>query len=293
MEQGREASALYAAAVSAQDAADYLTLARLAREIVALCESNGDHLGLAWGHYFTGAANFQRSDGAAARGAYSKAQDLFSEVGNREGVARCMLGQAAVALDIAVDADEARRLYDLAVPIVREIGDQRRLAIVLGNLGEICRMEGECAQALRYAGEAVALFREVGDPAYAGWQLTSMGHYHLLLRDHAAAIQSMRESHRELLRDPIPRWMAWYFDVWLIIVAALDRWEAAARLLGFVNRYRDENNTPRMQGILPWFSAPIEELHKRLSEERLHELMLEGESLTSQAAQSLVESVSA
>jgi len=286
-----EARPLYDAATAAQTAADYLTLARLARKIIALCEGNGDKLGLAWGQYFAAAAQFQRNDGSGAARSYRQAEELFTELGDRMGMARCMLGLAAVALDINLDVAEARRLYDLAVPIVRESKDKRRLGIVLGNLGEICRMEGDYDRALRYAEEAVTIFREIGDSAYAGWQYTSMGHYHLLRREYAAAIESMHASYPELLKDPIPRWFAWYFDVWFIIAAALDRWELAARLLGFVNRYRDDHSTPRLQGTLPWLSRPIERLSEHIAEDRLSELFIEGESLSLEQARALVADV--
>jgi tetratricopeptide (TPR) repeat protein len=291
MEHGHEESSLYNAAVAAQEAADYLTLARIAGEIVARCSASGDKLGLAWGYYFSAAAHFQRNDGTAAERAYRKAEELFTEIGNRQGIARSMLGRAAVALDINLDAAEARGLYDAAVPIVRELGDKRRLAIALGNLGEVYRLEGEGARALRSAGEAVALFREVNDPAAAGWQLASMGHYHLLRRDYAAALESMRASYPEIVRDPIPWCFAWYFDMWFIIVAALGRWELAARLLGFANHYRDIHSAPRMQGIFPWFSAPVEALHKSLEDDRFNELLAQGESLSVEQAQALVEAV--
>jgi len=285
-------AALYEAAVAAQNDADYLSLAQHAQEMVALCETNGDRLGLAWGHYFAGAANYQRSNGSAAVRAYQKARDLFAELENREGVARSMLGLAAVALDIDLDVTQARHLYDLAVPIVRQLGDKRRLGIVLGNLGEICRMEGNTGRALRYAAESIELLREAGERAYVGWQLTSSGHYHLLRRENDEAIACMRAAQAELWSDPAPRWIAWYFDIWFIIAAELDRWELAARVLGFVNRYRDEHNCPRMPGILPWFSEPVERLAAHVDADRLHDLMLESEVLTLDQAQALVEGVS-
>ena len=277
-------------AIAAQNAGDYLTLMRLARDIVAKAEAGGDETARAWGYYFAGAASFQRNDGPTARRDYKMARDIFERLDNAEGRARAMLGLAAVALDIDLDSAEARRVYDLCVPIVRGLGDQRRLGIVLGNLGEICRIEGNATEALRWAAESVALFRESGDPAYAGWQLTSMGHYHLLKRDPQAALESMREAYDELRKDPIPRWVAWYFDIAFIIAASLDRWAEAAQLLGFVNRYRDESSAPRMPGILPWFSRPIERLASEL-DGRYEELLDRGEHLTPESAHELFAAV--
>jgi len=286
-----EIARLHDRAAAAQHAGDYPTLAQLARDLIALAQAAADRRELAWGHYFAGASWFQRSDGSAASREYRKALELFTEQGDREGRARSMLGMAAVALDIDLDVGEARRVYDLCVPIVRELGDKRRLGIVLGNFGEIHRMEGNADAALRCAREAVALFREAGDDAFAGWQLTSMGHYHLLRRDPESAIASMRQSYAELQKSPNPRWIAWYFDIWFIIAAALDRWDVAAQLMAFSNRYRDEHSVPRMPGILPWFSRPVESLSQRLGGD-LETLIERGEGLDVAGAQALVEGVS-
>lgn len=278
-------------AARAQLAADYLTLARLARDMIAANESAGNALELAWGHYFAGAAQFQRGDGVAAERAYRKAQELFQRIGNREGLGRAMLGLAAVALDIEANVELARQLYDQAVPMVRASGDKQRLAIALGNLGEICRMEGNYGRALEHAGEAAALFRSIGDAAHNGWALANMAHFHLLRREYTSAVGALHEAYRELMRAPNPRWLAWYFEVWFLLAAATAQWEPAARIFGFVAHYRHENSVPRMQGWMIWFAAPIELLHRKLSPERLHELQAEGESLTGEGAQQLVESL--
>jgi tetratricopeptide (TPR) repeat protein len=279
---------LHDAAVAAQNSADYLTLSRLAHEMIALARRDDDKTQLAWGHYFSGASNFQRNDGPSAAREYRKARDLFTALDDKEGVARSMLGLAAVALDVNLDAAQARELYDHAVPIIRQLGDKRRLGIVLGNLGEICRLEGSSSRALEHAREAVSLLSEAGDHAHAGWQLASMGHYYVLRRDEAAALESMHRAYAELALDPIPRWIAWYFDVWFIIEAWRGRWETAALILSFVNRYRDERSCPRNQGFLPWFSQPVEELSQHLGADRLHELFAQGEELDVESAQALV-----
>jgi tetratricopeptide (TPR) repeat protein len=198
-----------------------------------------------------------------------------------------MMNLGTIEVDINLNASLARQYYEEAAPIIREMNEPWRLAIALGNLCEIYRLEGDYARATSTASEALELFRTLGDRARASWQLANIALCRLLRRDAAGAIQSMQEAHDELVLDPNPRWTAWYFDVWFMIAAKLERWELAARLLGFVDRLRDEKNLPRLPGVLPWFSSPIERLNKALSGDRLHELRLEGESLTFDQAQSL------
>ena len=286
-------AALRRAAVAAQEAADYLNLGRLARKIQTQCEANGDNHGLAWGLYYAAAAHFQRGDGAPAEREYRKARQLFEECDDREGAVRCMLGLAAVAVDTAVDAHQARLLYEEALPLVRQLKDQRRLAIALGNLAEVERLDGDPVRALKHAREALAIFEEIDDPASVGWQLTNIAHFLLLRRMSAEAVETLRDAYAALQRDPIPRECALYFDVAFIVAAALRSWDSAARLLAFTNHFRDVNNAPRMPGILPWFSLPVERLSTHVDADRLHDLFGEGEALDMAGAQELVEGLAA
>jgi tetratricopeptide (TPR) repeat protein len=283
-----EVRELHEAATAASIAADYLALADLARQMIQLSERTQDARGVAWGRYFSGVAFYQRSDGPAAQREFRTSRDLFEKIGDREGVARGMLGLAVVALDIDADVDQARHLYDLAAPILRAVGDSRGLGNVLGNLGEICRLEGSPGKAEGYAAEALELFRESDNHALAGWQLTNIAHFRLLLRDEVGAIDCMHEAYEELSQDPVPRWIAWYFDTWFIIAATLGHWEKAAQIYAFSNRYRDEHSAPRYQGILPWFSGPVEQLSQNIGDDELPKLFDAGEVLTVDTAIALV-----
>jgi tetratricopeptide (TPR) repeat protein len=269
-----------------------LTLERLSREIIEKSEASGDRARLAWGYYYLGSACFQRNDGAGAERALRRSLELFEALHDDHGRARAMCSIGAVVLDIHHDFDQARRWYDGAIPLMRRFADRNRLAIALGNVGEICRSEGDTRAALTYAKEALEIFCELGEHTNAGWQLADLGHYHAIRRDVSAAVECLNEAYRELSVERNPRWLAWYFDIWFIVAAQLQRWDAAARLLGFIEHYRDVHKTPRMQGLLPWLSQPIEELARRMRADRsLDELRVAGESLTLEEAQALTEQI--
>jgi hypothetical protein len=182
-------------------------------------------------------------------------------------------------------------LYEASAPVIREFGDPLHLAIALGNLGEICRLEGDYRSALANAEESLAIFRSLDDADDTVWQLTAIAHYRFALRQHAPAIAAMAAAYDLLRVDPNPRWLAWYFDVWFLIAAGLERWEAAAELLAFTDKYRDEQNQPRVQAMLPWLSTPKERLAREFSQERYDELVAAGEALTIETAQHLAESI--
>jgi len=282
---------LHAAARAAQRTGNARALESIARELIAHAQNAGDDEHLALGHYYLGSAHFWRNDGRAAQASYETALALYTQAKDKAGIARVRIGMAAVAVDIDLHVDKGHALYEQALPIVRELDDKTFLAVTLGNLAEVCRLEGAYDPAMRYAAESAALYAQLGRLAQAGGQLATIAHIHALRRDYSDAIARMREAWEYFAGESSPRYLAWYFDIWFLIAAGMRRWETAARLLGFLNRYRDENNARRLQGILPWFSSPVERLSEQLGAQRAQELILEGQQLTVESAQDLVEKV--
>jgi tetratricopeptide (TPR) repeat protein len=288
-----DAATLRAACEAAQAAADFRELERAGRELIALGESSGNKLELAWGYNYVGVALVRRNDGRAAERAFRTAQALYDEAGDRLGVGRMLMNLGMIAIDIDVDVDLAHKLYDEGIHIIREANEPSRLAIALGNFAEICRLEGDYRQATASAEEALAIFEDLGDAAHAAWLLADLAHFQSLRGDQPAAVANLRGAFERLRAEPNPHWTALCFDVSVIIAAKLDDWDAATRLLGFCDRYRDENAVQRLQGMLPWLSIPIERLSKELPERRRNELLLEGELLTVEEAQTLAETLAA
>jgi tetratricopeptide (TPR) repeat protein len=284
---------LHDAAVCAQAASDYRALRQLSRDIAEVGEASGDRRIVAWGDYFAGIALITNNEGAAANRALRRALGFFREHGDRVLAARTMMNLAMIEIDINLNASEARRLYEEAAPAIREEGDLKRLGILLGNLGEICRLEGDYDAALRHGHESERLFREIGDASMVVWQLVDIAHYQLLRRDYGSAIAGMRAAFEPLSRELNPRFVSLYFDVWMIVAAKLEHWDVAARLLGFVDRLRSDQNVPRLQGLLPWLSAPTERLASVMPQDRMHELFLEGEALSAESAYALTQAIAA
>jgi len=278
---------LYRAAMGARDAADFRTAERYAKELVALSESRGDRHWLAMAYVILAPALGQRNDSRGAGEAARKARDLFRELHDEVGEARALMALGAIALDINLDSSTARNYYDECVPMIRRAKDRRLLAVALGNLSEIARLEGDYRIALKHSTESLEIFRALGDHARSGWQLVNTAHYHALSRDYDTAVERLREAFDELTLERNPRWLAWYFDVWIIIAASSQRWETVARLRGFTDRYRDEHNVHRLQAMLPWLSMPFEQVWKNLPQERVDELLIEGESLTVEQAHAI------
>jgi len=285
------ANALIEAAKSARVSSRFLVLERLARELIA----HGDEAKLpeatASGYYHLGIAlsNLNRGDEAAV--ATRRAIELYDVAGDRLAAARARMNLGSIALDNDGDPGEARRLYEGSMPVMRELGNETNLAIALGNLGEVCRLEGDYRGALAYAQEALGIFESCNDRDNTVWQLTNIAHFLTQQRQYRAAIDHMQRARALLQVDANPRWLAWYFDTWFLIAAALEHYEVAAQLQAYVDKYRDEQNQPRLQAMLPWLSTPKERVARALPLDRHDELVEAGEALTLASAQRLAESV--
>lgn len=278
---------LHDRATAAWYADDYETLETLSKEMIRQGKSRADAAQIALGYSFAGHACIHREDAHGAHDAYGRALNLFKQLGDDLGVARVQMSLGVVALELDLDVAEARRLYDIAVPVVRASGDRQRLAIALANLAEIFRQEGDYRQAMSCARESLEIFRELGDVTYVGWQLFTIAHIHSLVREYPQAIENLRAAFVELRKTENARWLAMYFDVWIILAVELKADECAARLLGFTEEMRAQKRAARLRGMLPWFLPHMERLAKRISEDRLLALRTAGAALTLDEAQAL------
>lgn len=278
---------LRAAAAAAGEASDARELEQISRELIARCEESGDEAALAYAYGYLGAARRLHNDGRGAMTAYRRSHDLYEKLGDDLGRARGLVAMGLVAADIDLDFAKARRLYERALPIVRTSGDRRLLAVLLGNLTEVLRIEYDFKLAARTAREAIGIFRALGDRSRVAWQLIDLAHCLFIQRKRKAAAEAMREAYVNLILDEDPRRTAEYFDVWFIMAAEMGAWETAAKLLGFVYALRDAQNLVQSPSLLPWSSKPRERITEYLGEDSFETLLHEGAAYSIETANAL------
>ena len=281
-------SALADAGAAAWKSGDYEALDSIAREMIARAEKGGSLHDLALGHRYLGVARIIFRDAPSADAALKRARELYEQAGDRLGVANVMMSQGTLAVELELDVAKARRLYDECVPIVREIGSKDRIAVALGNLGEIYRLEGDQKQALANAHESLEFFTELGDSSRAGWQLFNIALLHSLRHDEEGARSLLDRAYASLRIDGNPRWLAMYFDVWFISLVRSGRWETAATLMGFLEHYRDLHHVPRLQAMFPWYSQCVERLNLALSGDDLDVFASGGAALSVEQMQQVI-----
>ena len=279
---------LRAATREAQLRADFATVERLAHELASRCSALGDSIGQGDAYAYLGGALVARNEGRGARAAYLRARELYESAHDLLGVARALNGLAHIALDIDLNLNEARRFLDESLPIARASGDRRLVGMILGNLCEAQRFEGDYGRAIRSATEALKVLDSIGDAPRAAWQLVNIAHCQFLRRERHEAVSTMRKAYEYLTRASYDaRMVAWYFEVWFIIAAGYGQWRTAALILGFVNQLRADKGLVRLQVLLPWLSGPTEELWRQLSGETVAQLFAEGAALSMEEAEAL------
>src|SRR5262249_22596098 len=73
-----------------------------------------------------------------------------------------LLGQVAAVAGQCGEDDRARPLLEEALVLLRQLGDQGGVAMMLNHLGDVERRQGNADRAAALFAEALALFRELG-----------------------------------------------------------------------------------------------------------------------------------
>lgn len=276
----QDRDALLQRARKIHDKGDFAQLEQLAKELYDLSAAQGDRLGMARAENYLGNCALYAVSGDAAEGHYLAALEHFRAAGDRAGEGIIALNLGCIAADLQMDTTLARTRWESALLIFRELDDKLRTGIALANLGELNRLEGDYAKAFAFGKEAFAIFDELGDNVRRAWQLINIAHYRLLRREYADAIDALRDAFETLRTEENPEQIANYFETWFILAVEMQRYTSAARLFGFLERYRIENKVPRMPSAMPWFTPRYEKLQKRIFPGDFDVWRAEGEAMT-------------
>jgi tetratricopeptide (TPR) repeat protein/DNA-binding winged helix-turn-helix (wHTH) protein/TolB-like protein len=149
-------------------AADYKRQQTLAEQAAAKAQASGARLLLARAKLVQGWALDDQSQLKEAAEAYSTAQRIYEQAGDRDGTATA-LNDLGIVLQKQGDLADAQVKLQQARVDFRQIGDENGLGGALTNLGEVYRAEGDLAKAEGLYREALEIFRKLGrvDNEYA------------------------------------------------------------------------------------------------------------------------------
>jgi predicted ATPase len=188
----------------ARERGDAATARLHLEEGLALFRELGDQGGIAWGLVTLGEVAVMQEDAAWATALLEEGLTLFRAIQRRDGVAWALnhLGHVAQIQD---DYERATRLHDESLPLFRESA-----ALNLGNLGaawafhslgETALAQGSATDAATQLGNALVLFRELGDRAGIAWCLAGLAGVAVLddEPDRAARLWGAAEAQRKAI----------------------------------------------------------------------------------------------
>ena len=136
--------------------------------------------------YASGGLAFRCSDYAQSRALYEECLAIRRPIGDREGIARCLLGIGNTT-SLQGDYADARRLYEESLTISRELDDRRGIAMALFNLGNNAIDQGNYPAAGALLQEALEIRRELHDQRGIATALNALAMLNRAQGDHVTA----------------------------------------------------------------------------------------------------------
>lgn len=121
-----------------------------------------------------GLAREDSGDATQAEALFEQARRLYAAIGNRAGIAEALTREADLFTD-QENFGRADNAYQSALTVAREIDDQQRIGIVLLNWGIDLHRQGDDAGARKNYVSALEIFMKIGDKRRAATVLKDMG----------------------------------------------------------------------------------------------------------------------
>jgi predicted ATPase/class 3 adenylate cyclase/Tfp pilus assembly protein PilF len=155
-----------------------------------------------------GSVAFRQGDSTAARVLFEESLVIRRELGEKSGIATCLLNLGSVAF-VQGDYAGARSLYEQSLMIARELGNKVGIAVSLNNLGNVAHGQGDYAGARSLYEQSLMIARELGNKDVIASCLNNLGNVAHEQGDYAAA-GSLYEESLTITRELGDRWLTAY-----------------------------------------------------------------------------------
>jgi len=226
-------------------------------------------------------------DYRTARALTEEALAMYRELGDDDGVARCLNNLGRIAAD-QDDLERATALYEESLAVGKRLagrGSFPSSAVPLDNLARLAMQRGDYREARRRSEEALTAAREEDDDLSASAALNTLAWlaaFEGRFDDAAQLAGEFRAIHRSPGRDED------FLLIASMVLASRGHLFAAARLVGAAGVQREE------LGLPPWrlgtaFAQPFLKLERDLGEERFAAAWEEGAALSRKQALAVAE----
>jgi non-specific serine/threonine protein kinase len=215
-----------------------------AHTAIALFRELRDDNGLAKALYQASAASILLRRVDEALKYLDEGQAICKRTGDLRALADVYNGRA-IAENWLGNPQKARHLHEQSLELLRKLEDDRGVASLLGNLGDLAATVGEYDRAVNLTRQSLAMFERLHDPQSTGWVLTNLGTFELKRGDVEAARPALRRA-LELVREYPDEWLSGNCVDSLARLALAEKdWGRALRLAGFADGVFDAIGVPR------------------------------------------------
>jgi tetratricopeptide (TPR) repeat protein len=187
------AKALNGAAVLARNQGDYAAAQTLSLESLKIKRDLGDRQGIAASLNNLATLALSQGDYAAAKPHYEESLAIERQLANRQGITSSLIGLGNVALELG-DYAAARMLYSECLRIKGELGDKRGIATSLAGQGNVACAQGDYAAARGLHEESLAIRRHLGDRRGIAVSLQFLGSLAIAEQNYQTAKERFAES---------------------------------------------------------------------------------------------------
>jgi signal transduction histidine kinase len=141
---------------------DYIMCRQQAEEVLSLSKKINFPKGMAFGNNYIGLTYKNQGDYSEALDYYSRALNIWEEMGDRRNIAGCHINFGTVYALLG-NYTEALNHYNASLIVCKELGFKKGIAYNYDNMGIIYKNQGQYAKALDNYSDAIKIFEALGD----------------------------------------------------------------------------------------------------------------------------------
>jgi tetratricopeptide (TPR) repeat protein len=228
-------------------------------------------------------------DHEGARSLLDEALMLYRQVGDEDGVAKCLNNLGGLVWRSEGDLDRATALYEESVALSKRLAEQRAgpgVAVALCNLAQIAEVQGDFAEGRRLAEESLAAARVEQNDVSTAEALEGLAWLALFERHHETAAQLADDALRIVLNIGALG-SADSMMIAVLLHASRRNPEDATRLVGAILGQDQRLGLPPLEEDMV-YSRRFAALERDLGQDRYTALRAEGAALSLDDAVELV-----
>ena len=227
-----------------------------------------------------GSLAFRQEDSVAAVRWLEEGAALARAAGDPRATITALSALGLLAHMRGGDWERAVVYFEESLELSRKLGDQWRIAVALGNLGDTLARLGHLERAAETFSEALARARQAGDPGAIHICLLNLG-WVMRLRGEPAQAEALQREGLKLAGDlNDPRRCAEALEMLAATSGALGQGERAARLLGAAVAARETIGAPQPAEDLADLEQAVAGARAALGEQRWAAAFAAGRSRT-------------